>query len=119
CRPATAHPSIRLRGILNLSTRTVLYSLSLHDALPILAKLSLLASVIVIASMVVAGSFMSAELRDGLMIGMGSVLLLFGIRQAYRSEEHTSELHSRENLVCRLPLEKIKVHDISYPQKRC
>src|SRR5690606_40550036 len=26
--------------------------------------------------------------------------------QAYRSEEHTSELQSRENLVCRLLLEK-------------
>src|SRR5690606_41627569 len=28
----------------------------------------------------------------------------------YRSEEHTSELQSRENLVCRLLLEKKKVH---------
>src|SRR5690606_41914981 len=28
--------------------------------------------------------------------------------QAYRSEEHTSELQSRENLVCRLLLEKKK-----------
>src|SRR5690606_40688762 len=30
-------------------------------------------------------------------------------RQAQRSEEHTSELQSRENLVCRLLLEKKKV----------
>src|SRR5690606_41699301 len=28
-----------------------------------------------------------------------------------RSEEHTSELQSRENLVCRLLLEKKKTHD--------
>src|SRR5690606_41250458 len=28
------------------------------------------------------------------------------IGQVLRSEEHTSELQSRENLVCRLPLEK-------------
>src|SRR5690606_40480550 len=28
----------------------------------------------------------------------------------YRSEEHTSELQSRENLVCRLLLEKKKTH---------
>src|SRR5207302_3981498 len=30
-----------------------------------------------------------------------------------RSEEHTSELQSRENLVCRLPLEKKKKHPAS------
>src|SRR5436309_9015393 len=29
-----------------------------------------------------------------------------------RSEEHTSELQSRENLVCRLLLEKKKINDI-------
>src|SRR5207302_4455795 len=33
---------------------------------------------------------------------------------AYRSEEHTSELQSRENLVSRLLLEKKKTHTISY-----
>src|SRR5690606_41549641 len=31
-------------------------------------------------------------------------------RRAARSEEHTSELQSRENLVCRLLLEKKKTH---------
>src|SRR5690606_41021214 len=31
-----------------------------------------------------------------------------GAQAARRSEEHTSELHSRENLVCRLLLEKKK-----------
>src|SRR5207302_6506972 len=30
------------------------------------------------------------------------------VRKAFRSEEHTSELQSRENLVCRLLLEKKK-----------
>src|SRR5690606_40683115 len=35
-----------------------------------------------------------------------SLLLLIPARR--RSEEHTSELQSRENLVCRLPLEKKK-----------
>src|SRR5436309_9105915 len=33
------------------------------------------------------------------------------VRCATRSEEHTSELQSRENLVCRLLLEKKKAHD--------
>src|SRR5690606_40356595 len=37
----------------------------------------------------------------------GFVETLFG-RRLYRSEEHTSELQSRENLVCRLLLEKKK-----------
>src|SRR5690606_40049077 len=36
------------------------------------------------------------------------VLLLFSLAGAARSEEHTSELQSRENLVCRLLLEKKK-----------
>src|SRR5690606_42121240 len=36
------------------------------------------------------------------------VTLLEGIRARVRSEEHTSELQSRENLVCRLLLEKKK-----------
>src|SRR5690606_41506094 len=30
----------------------------------------------------------------------------FDLKQGHRSEEHTSELQSRENLVCRLLLEK-------------
>src|SRR5690606_41911645 len=34
--------------------------------------------------------------------------VLKGLRSSFRSEEHTSELQSRENLVCRLLLEKKK-----------
>src|SRR5690606_41668167 len=37
-----------------------------------------------------------------------SVLMGAGMPSATRSEEHTSELQSRENLVCRLLLEKKK-----------
>src|SRR5690606_42019180 len=37
-----------------------------------------------------------------------SVLIGAGMPSATRSEEHTSELQSRENLVCRLLLEKKK-----------
>src|SRR5690606_42150420 len=37
-----------------------------------------------------------------------------GRRGRWRSEEHTSELQSRENLVCRLLLEKKKTTDIDY-----
>ena len=67
-----------------------------------LAKLSLLASVIVITSMVVAGSFMSAGLRDGLMIGMGAVLLLFGIRQAYAHSTAEKELIKQYEFMLRI-----------------
>src|SRR5256712_3430679 len=34
------------------------------------------------------------------------------LAEGYRSEEHTSELQSRSDLVCRLLLEKKKNHDI-------
>ena len=38
-------------------------------------------------------------------------VLLFDIQDIGRSEEHTSELQSRRNLVCRLLLEKKKLHN--------
>src|SRR5690606_40969400 len=37
---------------------------------------------------------------------VGSEITRFGNADVFRSEEHTSELQSRENLVCRLLLEK-------------
>src|ERR1039457_3070384 len=39
-------------------------------------------------------------------LSMGAVWMLFGASWLYRSEEHTSELQSPCNLVCRLLLEK-------------
>src|SRR3712207_8206911 len=39
-------------------------------------------------------------------------LLLHSGREGSRSEEHTSELQSRQYLVCRLLLEKKKVHTV-------
>src|SRR5436309_11988893 len=72
---------------------TEIYTLSLHDALPI----SLIASL---------GDLISSSARIGAHIrGSGSFAPGVG---ASRSEEHTSELQSRENLVCRLLLEKKK-----------
>src|SRR5438477_12220741 len=77
----------------NDTATTQIYTLSLHDALPIYT--------------------LDAESR-----GRGSVHHRLGPRQAYgwrtggstdpRSEEHTSELQSHVNLVCRLLLEKKK-----------
>src|SRR2546430_4049892 len=39
-----------------------------------------------------------------------AVIALFNRRQTHRSEEHTSELQSQSNLVCRLLLEKKKIN---------
>src|SRR5437870_12671869 len=74
----------------NDTATTEIYTLSLHDALPILmvAALSLVASAGTISGKV---SGVSGESADTL-----------------RSEEHTSELQSRGHLVCRLLLEKKK-----------
>src|SRR2546427_3333179 len=41
-----------------------------------------------------------------------------GVLYSTRSEEHTSELQSQSNLVCRLLLEKKKQHHMSIPQQR-
>src|SRR3712207_7368129 len=45
---------------------------------------------------------------DALLIGEGAVLRGAQIDHELRSEEHTSELQSRQYLVCRLLLEKKK-----------
>src|SRR5688572_32424255 len=54
--------------------------------------------------------------RDG---GTYARILSFEMPLTFRSEEHTSELQSQSNLVCRLLLEKKKiiicVHSLSYP----
>src|SRR5690606_40350577 len=57
------------------------------------------------------GPLLGDEDHDDVLFGLnGDVedLLLLMDPRAARSEEHTSELQSRENLVCRLLLEKKK-----------
>src|SRR5690606_40990617 len=101
----------------NLPATPDIYTLSLHDALPIL--LHVLAQNIfiqadhgAIAEQVLRPLFF---LLSGLLehvVALPIKLLRdlgeLGIVLARRSEEHTSELQSRENLVCRLLLEKKK-----------
>src|SRR5436309_11375886 len=45
---------------------------------------------------------------DGVRIDAAEIAVARACRLVQRSEEHTSELQSRENLVCRLLLEKKK-----------
>src|SRR6266699_6982498 len=69
----------------NDTATTEIYTLSLHDALPICCTSSCV-------SWVGSANAGSARMRSS------------------RSEEHTSELQSRPQLVCRLLLEKKKIH---------
>src|SRR2546430_2504894 len=82
----------------NDTATTEIYTLSLHDALPISALLR--------APRVRVGR-PRAALDGGIRAHAGGGGA--AVRQAPgRSEEHTSELQSQSNLVCRLLLEKKK-----------
>src|SRR5690606_40309335 len=93
---------------------TVVCALSLHDALPISAHAE--ADVQIgggeVAQSLPGGGAALAFLGRPLLEAAGLELLGQDLVQVegreVRSEEHTSELQSRENLVCRLLLEKKK-----------
>src|SRR5690606_18513169 len=53
-------------------------------------------------------------LVDAPCSGLGVIRGKPEIKYKKRSEEHTSELQSRENLICRLLLDKKKKHEIIY-----
>src|SRR5436309_9086750 len=81
----------------NDTPTTEIYTLSLHDALPIGPNNRMPAIV------------------DHDPQGGGAPIAVF----ESRSEEHTSELQSRENLVCRLLLEKKKKKKTDEEAERC
>src|SRR3712207_8090542 len=93
----------------NDTATTEIYTLSLHDALPIsitsgdaqrvvecLARCRLR---VVVRGNVVPGHVVAPPWPAATPCNVG-------IQQRHRSEEHTSELQSRQYLVCRLLLEK-------------
>src|SRR5690606_41343770 len=91
------------------------YTLSLHDALPIFTNEEALVKLMgesveryaaMVAIRMVDDGFRYASRRELAAEGPCLPLEYLGILD--RSEEHTSELQSRENLVCRLLLEKKK-----------
>src|SRR5690242_21476632 len=79
---------------------TEIYTLSLHDALPI--------SVNGVTGLVFGQRISERRLPDEGRDGLDLVVAQTEIRHFRRSEEHTSELQSHVNLVCRLLLEKKK-----------
>src|SRR3712207_8371379 len=90
----------------NDTATTEIYTLSLHDALPISVPLRQQAFFHAGMALWVAGllSPIDGLGEEGLTMHMVQHLLIADIR----SEEHTSELQSRQYLVCRLLLEKKK-----------
>src|SRR6476660_10658292 len=78
------YPTTRYLFFFNDKATTEIYTLSLHDALPISRR---------------------ARLRDGRR-ARSRELHRAVVELAVRSEEHTSELQSPDHLVCRLLLEK-------------
>src|SRR5258707_2210767 len=88
CYIFLSYTSILFFFFFNDTATTEIYTLSLHDALPI---------------------FFSSTLElDQLLPLIGSKFRELLECQTIRSEEHTSELQSRQYLVCRLLLEKKK-----------
>src|SRR3712207_8692238 len=97
----------------NDTATTEIYTLSLHDALPILHPEDIER---------VRSEFFRAkaacdeyQLEYRIVRSDGAIRWMLGSgapRFTPRSEEHTSELQSRQYLVCRLLLEKKKKHNI-------
>src|SRR5438034_4742618 len=86
------------------------YTLSLHDALPI--------SVLDVLREEYVRTARAKGVREALVLGKHTlrnalipIVTVAGIQLGQRSEEHTSELQSHSDLVCRLLLEKKKVLD--------
>src|SRR3712207_7483043 len=83
----------------NDTATTEIYTLSLHDALPISEGLREIADL-------AAGAGVVLLRQEAHVVGEGEEPLEQSV--GFRSEEHTSELQSRQYLVCRLLLEKKK-----------
>src|SRR5690606_42055074 len=92
----------------NSSAPSEIYTLSLHDALPICDDDAVKRSLDDLRRVAETGeNIMPATIA--LAHAGGTTGEWAGVlREVFRSEEHTSELQSRENLVCRLLLEKKK-----------
>src|SRR2546421_3719182 len=97
---STLRPSLSCFFFFNDTATTEIYTLSLHDALPIYHRH------LVLLGDRRAGEHVEARVRPEQDIDL------------VRSEEHTSELQSRSDLVCRLLLEKKKTRRPNRSQTR-
>src|SRR5690606_41004523 len=103
---------------LQASATTEIYTLSLHDALPICTVATVGGVEIPPVVRFVTGFETGARAQRSDVVTLHQYIPDFNdpdtgqtVAQGFinqRSEEHTSELQSRENLVCRLLLEKKK-----------
>src|SRR5690606_41505211 len=100
-------------SIFSVSTTTELSTLSLHDALPILCGVPCAGCFPQGGQLSMRQSGINKAFRSTLfriILNTGATAFGYSITKPHsRSEEHTSELQSREKLVCRLLLEKIKI----------
>src|SRR3712207_8617520 len=87
---------------LNNTATTEIYTLSFHDALPIKIVYVSQDGALDDVDLDVIARLSELLSNDYAVVGVTSVTTLL------RSEEHTSELQSRQYLVCRLLLEKKK-----------
>src|SRR3712207_9549276 len=83
----------------NDTATTEIYTLSLHDALPIFP----------LSSSEGTSTAAARHLAKGIPALQSTLRARRKILRSNRSEEHTSELQSRQYLVCRLLLEKKKI----------
>src|SRR3712207_6988235 len=99
----------------NDTATTEIYTLSLHDALPIFVVQTLdpAGGLPVADSARLAGQLWLLAQGGGLILASGP-LVLAPLLLTGRSEEHTSELQSRQYLVCRLLLEKKKLGEMCW-----
>src|SRR2546430_6812223 len=88
----------------NDTATTEIYTLSLHDALPISAGTPIKAS--------------PPATRPS-STSIPNIAASWAANASRRSEEHTSELQSQSNLVCRLLLEKKKLHHEPIDHQLC
>src|SRR5260221_13353183 len=88
--------SVSFLFFFNDTATTEIYTLSLHDALPI-------------------SYYASPRLKELILldeVAPPPFLTMATFLKGWRSEEHTSELQSHSDLVCRLLLEKKKKHKV-------
>src|SRR5207249_11538301 len=103
---STQHFLIYLSSLSNDTATTEIYTLSLHDALPICPDNWRTTATIASSPEPAAWTTRTSPGRTGRRVAPG-VADPEGA-PGVRSEEHTSELQSRFDLVCRLLLEKKK-----------